>query len=53
MFFWSVFGQLSWFNGSVGKNPVDAHYFPLTKEIETNSQATKSKVGDSVTISKY
>ena len=34
---------------SIGKNPVDADYSALTKEIETSHKAAKFKAGDRIT----
>ena len=41
------------YHHSIGKNPVDADHFTLTKEFETNPKATKFKVDDRVRITKY
>ena len=36
------------YHHSIAKNPIDANYSDLTREIETNSKLPKFKVGDRV-----
>ena len=36
------------YHRSIGKRPVDADYFALTKEIESSRKSPKIKVGDRV-----
>ena len=41
------------YHHSINKKPINANYSALTEKIETNSKASKSKVNDRVTITKY
>ena len=41
------------YHRSIGKKPVDADYFALTKETEINPKSPKFKVCDRVRITKY
>ena len=41
------------YHHSINKKPINANYSALTEKIETNSKASKSKVNDRVTITRY
>ena len=41
------------YHRSIGKKPVDADYFVLTKETDINPKSPKFKVFDRVRITKY
>ena len=48
-----VYEHNNTYHRSIGKKPVDADYFALTKETEINPKSPKFKVFDSVRITKY
>ena len=41
------------YHHSINKKPINANYFALTENIETNPKGPKFKVNDRVSITKY